>query len=328
MAPAKNHLPYFRVYVGDEERTFRRVGVAAEGLYSKLRRVAHDADPTGLLIDHARIPYPTEDLADLVHLRPGDFRANFRELRERQIIQTIGEFRAGLREAARGNRRKQAMVAIFENLVATIGTAETEPMLIPSLVSQHLESLAGRNYNDTAKSQVVAFAVGGEGDVHPPVGRGGTTPPSYPPVPPGGSTQGTDGGEEPPSHSHSQKKLKKKTSTTRAGEAFELRQQPAVAPWSWEKHLFLSDEVRKLDVELKRTHPEALDDERTYASHFFGRLKIELAVYQAAQEYWQHGPKSPPVPLPCLDGHHVPDSVTGRCTYCNGSGWIFQEESQ
>lgn len=331
---AQNRNPCYQGFVGDEERMFRRVGVAAEGLWSKLRRISHDADVPGLLIDHTLRPLDPEDLADMVHLRPGEFRSHMRELRDRQIVQTIGEYRAGLAVGARANGTSRAMLAVFDNLVAPVRQclqeAAAEVLLIPPMVTLHLRYLVGRSTGSTssrAKSKVVAFAAEGAGGDADPY-TGGYTPPYTPPytspveAPVPDPRIGRPAPQNQESKSESESKSgnrKRKTAAAGAREPeFELRGQPGGAPWSWEKHLWLCDQVRKLDLELKAQHPESLEDPQLYASHFFGRFQFEHSVFASAQEFYQHGPASQPVPQPCVDGHHVPDPVTGRCSYCSG----------
>lgn len=72
-------------------------------------------------------------------------------------------------------------------------------------------------------------------------------------------------------------------------------------PWSWEKHLWLCDQVRKLDAELKVSAPEALEDPELYAARFFGFFCFEYDVFVRAQAFYGAprgvGP-SPSVPEP------------------------------
>lgn len=336
MAKAKNSNHWFRCVVSDEERMFRGVGVQAEGLFAKLRRIAFDCDPVGFLVDHTRHAHEQEYLADCVHLPNGTFRTTLRELRDRQIVQTVDEFRAGLSEALHRNkrpdRRVAAMLEVFDPLVASLASASGEVLLIPTLVTEYLSTVVGRKTGADNKpkekriegeANVLPFAAP-EGPVEgasavPPTGGGGGAPPPPPPTGEGGGGAPTLRYQsQNQSQNQNQRKEKRETTAASAREEFELRQQPGKAPWTWEKHLFLCDQVRKLDAELKGKHPEALDDDQLYASHFFGRFQFEVAVFHAAREFYRYGPASRPVPQPCMDGHHTPDPVTGRCQYCGG----------
>ena len=79
MPPAKNRNHWFQVIVGDEERMFRGVGVQAEGLFAKLRRIAFDCQPIGFLVNHTHHAHDAEYLADCVHLPNGQYRATLRD---------------------------------------------------------------------------------------------------------------------------------------------------------------------------------------------------------------------------------------------------------
>ena len=197
-----------------------------------------------------------------------------------------------------------------------------EVLVIPPLIASHLGTLVGRRTGSDnapkAVPQVLTFphestlsTTLGDG-----VGGGG-----------GGVGQGESSPGGPPTQisdiryqiSKSEESKEERETATSAGEeaGFELRGQPGKAPWSWEKHMFLCEQVRKLDAELKRDDPDVLDDTVRYASHFFGRFQFDIEVFRSAQEFYQYGPSAQPVPQPCIDGHHVA-APTGRCQYCGG----------
>lgn len=331
MAISRNH--WFKVIVGEEDRLFRGVGLNAEGLYSKLRRIAHDCDPYGFLVDHASRPLTQQYMADCVHLRNGEFSTILRELRERRIILSAVELEAQLSEAAMAvNKRSRTKLQLFLNLASKVVGNQSEVLTVPGLVDQHLETLFGLKFNPRG-AEVLPFD-GGEGrgagwggtpSTQPPAAVDEGYPPTLPLYPPGeespatvvgrvGDSQSQKSESKTESKAESKPRKKKRTSATareEGEEPFELRLQTD-APWSWQKHLYLCDQVQKFDASLSA---EVRGDPTRYPVHFFAKFGYALEVFQRAQEIYEFGPNSPPLPQSCVEGDHIDDGA-GRCVNC------------
>lgn len=312
---ANNRNPYYKVYVGDELRLQKMLSTDAYGLYGIIRNWVHDSDPYAHLVDAHGQPLTDEALIDLSGLKASAFRAAFNDL---LALKAVWESRFWLAEIEQKQHKKYIEIArelvVGVRRLAVVGSAleatrDRDPLLVPALADQWVRATHGRRTGPRRGREDVRGDLGG--DVRSPLR--------------------SHVGGDPHAHIHDTEhdyeslgslsvltpgQKEKKTSTTRAGSTA-LRTQPATPPWSWEKHLYLCDQVAKLDADLKARRPEVLDDEAAYAAHFLGKLQIEFAVFRQARDFWQHGPQSTrPVPEPCLDGHHVRDAVTGRCRYC------------
>ncbi len=316
-----NRNPFYKVYVGDEHRLRDGLSTDAYGLYAIIRNKVHDANPYAHLVDAHSVPMTDEDLSELSGLRASAFRAAFNDLLARRAVWSSAEWFAQVRSQEHSDYVEIAreLVAGVRRFAVLNGTSSMpddrvphrEPLIVPALADQYVRSTFGKR---TGRKR------GQDGDV-----RGDLTSPLTSPLT--GDVPGY-----PNAHIHDNEhdherlgsvsvlipgRKKKKPSTTRGGGKLELRELPVKPPWSWEKHLFLCDQVRKLDADLKRDRADVLEDPDAYAAHFLGRLQVEFRVYQEAQDYWQHGPNSTrPVPQPCVDGFHVPDPSSGRCRYC------------
>jgi hypothetical protein len=174
---AKNANHYYRGLVGDEERAFRGVSLEAEGLWSKLRRISFDCDPSGFLVDHLRRPYDLKYLADtLMTSAEGPitiaeknrrFGVIFQEVRGRLLVQSLAEFMAQLdRAAQRGKRAKlkqRAFSAIVDEAWPGGPVSLDEIYLLPALIEQQLETSYGKRTAAGETSEVGGEVVGDVG---------------------------------------------------------------------------------------------------------------------------------------------------------------------
>jgi hypothetical protein len=305
---ARNRDFKFWVKATDEALMFAKVDIEAEGLYSKMRRDAFNSDPRGFLIDFRRVAISPLDMADGYGVTNGRFKARFEELHARQIIQTGEEYEAALRSVSSGWASKKLLV--LREVFAQVRSKPAEVFVIPSLVDDLLDSIVGQRTALSRSKSVEAPT----GDPY----RGGDAGEAQAP-PTGGPSRRPRGAQ-----SHSQISDSKPTSKSqslveernaRDGEQESgdlLQMQSSSAPWSWSKHLFLCDAIRKWRAKLP---PDVLDDRDRYSAFFGTEFNFELDVFEVAQDFFQHGPADAPVPPACLDGYHVPDE-TGRCRNC------------
>jgi hypothetical protein len=310
---AQNH--YFKAYAGDEGRMFLGVSCEAEGMWSKLRRIAHDRQPYGFLVDAYYRPYPEKHLADMCHLSNSRFEALLYELRKHGALQTPAEFAGGLRALGEGRPKVLKLLAAFNEMCELIaGEDAATTLLVPPLVRQHIDTtIAKRDGSQGGNPHLRSVP-------QVPDLNEGVNPMDIQTPPPVTITTGLTTSVKPQrSKVKGQRsnikghRLKKENAATSAGARPELVMQDEEAPWSWKQHKFYCDEVRRWEGSLSR---DVLDDGDRYESHFRAKFHFEYELFQRAVEHYAHGPRSLPIPQSCADGFHVREETGNRCRYC------------
>jgi hypothetical protein len=300
-AVAKNRNHYFKVKPGDEERMLRGVDVQAVGLLFRLRLVTFDCDPCGFAVDHKRQPLDLVKLADAFSMTNGRFRAIFAELLERQLVQTAAAYREAMLTAP-GGWVKLKINALHELLRAFAAPLD-EIFVVPTLVDDNLDVIVGQQ---TQKQRGKASMP----PIEAPHARGAYMGGQHAQI-----SEVRDQNQRLDSEPTGKKKEAATTARASDGEVTGgefLSAQDGRAPWSWQRHLYLCDQVRKWRAKLPA---EVFEDAQREGSYFFAEFGFDVALFRHAQEIYAHGPADPPVPQACVDGLHAAGN-DGRCANC------------